>query len=72
MSFTWIFTTATRNNTEYDCMSRKKKIDLYVGGERDLERIMIPKDLSQFFNKERILLVFVVLVIMLLIAGAGL
>ena len=53
-------------------MSRKKKIDLYVGGERDPVRTMIPKDLSQFFNKERILLVFVVLVIMLLIAGAGL
>ena len=72
MCSAWIFTTSTRNNTEYDCMSRKKKIDLYVGGERDPERIMIPKDLSQFFNKERILLVFVVLVIMLLIAGAGL
>lgn len=51
---------------------KKRKIDLYVGGERDPERVMLPKDLGQFFNKERILVVFVVLVIMLLIAGARL
>ena len=51
---------------------KKRKVDLYVGGERDPERVMLPKDLGQFFNKERILVVFVVLVIMLLIAGAGL
>ena len=51
---------------------KKRKIDLYVGGERDPESVMLPKDLGQFFNKERILLIFVVLVVMLLIAGARL
>lgn len=51
-------------------MKKKRKIDLYLGGERDPEEIILPKDLGQFFNKERILLVFVVFVIMLLLAGA--
>jgi hypothetical protein len=53
-------------------MKKKHITDVYVGGERDPEKVMIPKDLGHFFNKERLLVVFVVLVVLLLLAGARL
>lgn len=58
-----------RNIVQAGCMKKKRKIDTYVGGERDAWNVILPKDLSQFFNKERILLIFVVFVVMLLLAG---
>ncbi|MFH0929415.1 MAG: hypothetical protein V1818_03610 [Candidatus Aenigmatarchaeota archaeon] len=52
-------------------MKKKNKIDIYMGGERDPAKIIVPKDLGKFFDKKRIFLVFIVLLIMLLIAGVA-
>ncbi|MBN2203005.1 MAG: hypothetical protein JW700_02380 [Candidatus Aenigmarchaeota archaeon] len=52
-------------------MKKKNKIDIYMGGERDPAKIIIPKDLGKFFDKKRIILVFVILLSMLLIAGVS-
>jgi hypothetical protein len=56
--------------------TRKKKekrmLDIYMGGEKDPESLVVPEDLGKFFDKKRVFLVFFVLLIMLLIAGAGL
>jgi len=55
---------------------KKKKVrhilDIYMGGERDPSKLIIPKDLGKFFNKKRVFLVFIVLIILLLIAGVSL
>ena len=51
---------------------KKNMIDIYMGGERDPEKAIIPKDLGKFFDKKTILTIFVVLVILLLVAGVGL
>jgi hypothetical protein len=56
-------------------MKKKKTkhiLDIYMGGEKDPEKLIIPKDLGKFFDKKRIFLVFLVLIILLLIAGVGL
>ncbi|MFH1474140.1 MAG: hypothetical protein ABIE55_04610 [Candidatus Aenigmatarchaeota archaeon] len=56
-------------------MKRKKTKhihDIYMGGERDPEKLIIPEDLGKFFDKKMVFLVFFVLLIMLLIAGVGL
>ena len=55
-------------------MKRKKKniLDIYMGGERDPEKLIIPKDLGKFFDKKTLLTVFAVLITLLLIAGASL
>ena len=50
-------------------MKKRKKIDAYIGGENDSWNDMLPEDFSQFFSKEKILIVFVILVVMLLLAG---
>jgi len=57
-----------------DMKKKKTKhiLDIYMGGERDPEKLIIPEDLGKFFNKKRVFMVFFVLLIMLLIAGAGL
>ena len=50
---------------------KKNMLDIYMGGERDPEKLVIPKDLGKFFDKKTLLTVFFVLVILLLVAGVG-
>ena len=64
-----------RNIIKSDYMKKKKIrhiLDIYMGGERDPEKLIIPKDLGKFFDKKRVFLVFIMLVILLLIAGVNL
>ena len=51
---------------------RKHILDIYMGGERDPAKLIVPEDLGKFFDKKMVFLVFFVLLIMLLIAGVGL
>lgn len=55
---------------------RKKKerriLDIYMGGERDPERLIVPEDLGKFFDKKWVFIVFFILLMFLLIAGVGL
>lgn len=55
-------------------MKRKKKniLDIYMGGERDPEKLIIPKDLGKFFDKNTLIAVFIILLILLLVAGVNL
>ena len=57
-----------------DLMKKKKKhiIDIYMGGERDPDNVIVPEDLGKFFDKKTLLTVFIVLLILLLVAGVGL
>jgi hypothetical protein len=55
---------------------KKKKVkhvlDLYIGGEKDNPEDLSPEGYGKFFNKKWIWVVFLVLVIMLLLAGVSL
>jgi len=55
---------------------KKKKVkhvlDLYIGGERDNPDDLSPEGYGKFFNKKWVWITFIVLVIMLLIAGVSL
>jgi len=56
-------------------MKKKNKnhvLDLYIGGERDPEDVLSPEEFGHFFNKKWVFIVFIVLLIMLLIAGVNL
>lgn len=56
-------------------MKKKKTkhiLDIYMGGERDPEKLIIPEDLGKFFDKKTMLTVFIVLMILLLVAGVSL
>jgi len=52
---------------------KKKKLkhilDIYIGGERDNPDDLSPEEYEHFFNKKWIWITFIVLVVMLLIAG---
>ena len=54
-------------------MRKKKKIrhvlDIYMGGERDSPDDLSPEDYGRFFNKKWVWITFIVLVILLLVAG---
>ena len=55
-------------------MKEKKEkniLDIYMGGEKDPEKLIIPKDLGKFFDKRTFLIVFFVLLVLLIIAGVG-
>lgn len=43
-------------------------VDVYMGGERDLAKVIIPKRYGRFFNKKYLFLTLIILVIMLLVA----
>ena len=55
-------------------MKKKTKyiLDIYMGGERDPEKIIIPEDMGKFFDKKMVLIVFFTLLILLLVAGFNL
>jgi hypothetical protein len=71
---------AVRNINKSDHMKKKKTrkkkerrmLDIYMGGEKDPESLVVPEDLGKFFDKKKVFLVFFILLIMLLIAGANL
>ena len=53
-------------------MKKKRKrniLDLYLGGERDPEKKILPKRFGSFFNKKWLLITLAILVIMLLIGS---
>lgn len=50
---------------------KEKESDVYIGGERDPEAKILPKYYGRFFNRKWLFLTLFVLVIMLLIGGAG-
>ncbi len=50
-------------------MKNEEPSDLYLGGERDLESIIIPKRYGRFFVKKWLWLTLFVLVVMLLIGN---
>lgn len=47
---------------------RKNMIDVYMGGERDPGKVIIPKRYGFFFRKKYLFMTLIILVIMLLVA----
>ncbi|MFQ6020405.1 MAG: hypothetical protein ACE5J4_00050 [Candidatus Aenigmatarchaeota archaeon] len=55
-------------------MKKEEKhiMDIYMGGEKDPEKIILPKRYGHFFNKKWLLITLAILTTMILIAGVGL
>jgi hypothetical protein len=48
---------------------RKHILDVYVGGEEDSPEEFSPEFIDRFFSLKKIFIIFLILVVMLLIAG---
>ena len=65
MCFIWFVATDSNLHIKHGVMMKEKK-STYMGGEKDEQKTIIPKQIEKFFNK-RVLFLILLIILLLLI-----